>query len=306
MSKVREQNKMSVVRSAAKCRTGERYVLRGATMRPVGARSVRGNGFLSLATLDVLLGETTAFLLAAGLPRKKLVAELRTQARRVAAGDRLQRPRAAKVIKEGHENLVEIAGVVHDWHRERRYTDNKSGDPVPLRPSVLRKLIGRRFPGAKITSTLLWMEANGVINRRRDGLFVPSMGRQVVLKSRRMRVMERTAALVPQYLRVSLRNARAPDPRERDVDRDARVFFLPEKYVRLWRAVALERTKAFLEGLDNWLEDHTRPDYTGPTVEAAVHSYCYTGEPRSAKRGRTNIGRLEGTVGRAKRLRRGQ
>ena len=45
---------MSVVRSAAKRRTGERYVLRGATMRPVGARSVRGNGFLSLATLDVL------------------------------------------------------------------------------------------------------------------------------------------------------------------------------------------------------------------------------------------------------------
>src|SRR2546430_8505870 len=129
---------MSVVRSAAKRRTGKRHVLRGAIMRSVGARSVRGNGFLSLATLDVLLGEATAFLLAAGLPRKKLVAELRTQARRVAAGDRLQRPRAAKVIKEGHENLVEIAGVVHDWHRERRYTDNKSGNPVPLTPSVLR------------------------------------------------------------------------------------------------------------------------------------------------------------------------
>jgi hypothetical protein len=292
---------MTVVRSAAKRRTGERHVLRGATKHPVGARSAKGNGLLSLATLDVLLGETAAFLLAAGLPRKRLVAELRTQARRVAAGDRLQRPRAAKVIKEGHENLVEIAGVVHDWHRERRYTDNKSGDPVPLRPSVLRKLIGRRFPRVKIASTLLWMQANGVVTRRRDGLFVPSMGRQVVLKSRRMRAMERTAALVPQYLRVALRNARATDPRDRDVDRDARVFFLPEKYVRLWRAVALERTKAFLEGLDNWLEDHTVPDATGPTVEAAVHSYCYTGEPRSAKHSSTNIGRLEGRVGRPKR-----
>ena len=226
------------------------------------------------------------------------------QARRVAAGSRLQRPRTAKVIKEGHENLVEIGGVVHDWHRERRYTDNKSGDPIPLRPAVLRRLIGRRFPRMKIASTLLWMQANGVVTRRRDGLFVPSMGRQVVLKSRRMRVMERTAALVPQYLRVSLRNARASDPRERDVDRDARVFFLPEKYVRLWRAVALERTKAFLEGLDNWLEDHTRPEDTGPTVEAAVHSYCYTGEPRSVKYGNTNIGRLEGRIGRRKRLRR--
>src|SRR3984893_11755472 len=289
---------MSVVRSAAKRRTGERHVLRGATKHPVGARSAKGNGLLSLATLDVLLGETAAFLLAAGLPSKRVGAELRTQARRVAAGDRLQRPRAAKVIKEGHENLVEIAGVVHDWHRERRYTDNKSGDPVPLRASVLRKLISRRFPRVKIASTLFWMQANGVVTRRRDGLFVPSMGRQVVLKSRRMRAMERTAALVPQYLRIALRNARASDPRDRDVDRDARVFFLPEKYVRLWRAVALERTKAFLEGLDNWLEDHTAPDATGPTVEAAVHSYCYTGEPRSAKRSSTNIGRLEGRVGR--------
>jgi len=295
---------MSVVRSAAKRRTGERHVLRGATERPVEARSGRGNGLLSLATLDVLLGETAAFLLAAGLPKKRLVAELRTQARRVAAGDRLQRPRAAKVIKEGHENLVEIAGVVHDWYRERRYTDNKSGDPVPLRPSVLRRLIGRRFPRVKIANTLLWMQTNGVVTRRRDGLFVPSMGRQVVLKSRRMRVMERTAALVPQYLKMALRNARASDPRERDVDRDARVFFLPEKYVRLWRAVALERTKAFLEGLDNWLEDHTRPDDTGPTVEAAVHSYCYTGEPRSPKHSSTNIGRLEGRAGGPKRLRR--
>jgi len=295
---------MSVVRSAAKRRTGERRVLRGATKRPVEARSGSGNGLLSLATLDVLLGETAAFLLAAGLPKKRLVAELRTQARRVATGGRLQRPRAAKVIKEGHENLVEIAGVVHDWYRERRYTDNKSGDPVPLRPSVLRRLIGRRFPRVKIASTLLWMQTNGVVTRRRDGLFVPSMGRQVVLKSRRMRAMERTAALVPQYLRLALRNARASDPRERDVDRDARVFFLPEKHVRLWRAVALERTKAFLEGLDNWLEDHTRPDDTGPTVEAAVHSYCYTGEPRSPKRSGTNIGRLEGRVGGRKRLRR--
>jgi hypothetical protein len=295
---------MSVVRSAAKRRIWKRHLSRGATMLPVGARRSRGNGLLSFATLDVLLGETTAFLLAAGLPRNRLVAELRMQARRVAAGSRLQRPRTAKVIKEGHENLVEIAGVVHDWHRERRYTDNKSGDPVPLRPAMLRRLIGRRFPRMKIASTLLWMQANGVVTRRRDGLFVPSMGRQVVLKSRRMRVMERTAALVPQYLRVSLRNARASDPRERDVDRDARVFFLPEKYVRLWRAVALERTKAFLEGLDNWLEDHTRPEDTGPTVEAAVHSYCYTGEPRSVKYGNTNIGRLEGRIGRRKRLRR--
>jgi hypothetical protein len=244
-----------------------------------------GNGLVSGAALDVLLGETAAFLLAAGLPRQKLAAQLRTQARRVARGDRLQRLRATRVIKEGHENLVEIAGVLHDWHRQRRYTDKRSGNPIPLRSQALRKLISNRFPRGKVESTFFWMQANGVVARRADGFFVPLMGRQVVLRGHRRRAMERTAALVPQYLKMALRNARAPDPRDRDVDRDARVFFLPLKYARLWRAVALERTQSFLEGLDNWLEDHSQPDFAGPTVEAAVHSYCYTGDPRSVKRG---------------------
>jgi hypothetical protein len=285
---------MSVARSAASGQARAQHVLSDAKQRTVGRRRGKGTGVLSCAASDVLLAETAAFLLAAGLSRRKLAAELRAQARRVAAGERLQRPRAESAIKHGHESRVEIAGVLHDWHRQRRYTDRKTGDPAPLRASILRKLIGKRFPKRKITSALLWMQANGVVSRGQDGLFLPSMGRQIVLKSRRMQALERTAALMPQYLRVSLRNARASDPRDRDVDRDARVFFLPAKYVRLWRAVALERTRAFLEGLDNWLEDHARADETGMTVEAAIHSYCYTGEPRSVQVGRTNIARLEG------------
>src|SRR5262249_40447203 len=111
-------------------------------------------------------------------------------------------------------------------------------------------------------------------------------------KNRRMQALDRTAAVVPQYLSVALRNARASDRRERDVDRDARVFFLPVKYIRLWRAVVLERTESFLEGLDNWLEDHTDPKDTGLTVEAAVHAYCYTGRPRAPYQGRTSVARL--------------
>ena len=251
------------------------------------------HGILSCAASDVLLAEIAAFLLSAGLPRKKLAADLRNQARRVAAGERLHRPRAASAIKHGHESRVEIAGVLHDWHRERQFTNRKTGDPAPLRAAVLRELIGRRFPRRKISRALVWMEANDVVARRGDGLFVPSMGRQIVLKSRRIQALERTAALMPQYLRVTLRNARTSEPRDRDVDRDARVFFLPAKYVRLWRSVALERTKAFLEGMDNWLEDHSSPNESGQTVEAAIHSYCFTGEPRSALAGRTNIARLE-------------
>jgi hypothetical protein len=276
---------MIVARPGAK-----RETRHGHASRRGGSRSSHGRAFLCHAALNALLAETTVFLLAAGLPRTRLAAQLRNQARRVADGRRLQPSQAAKVIKESYEDLVEIAGVVHDWHRQHRYTDKASGVPRPLRTTVLRRLISQRFPRGKVSSALRWMQENGVVTLRRDHAFVPAMGRQVVLKGWRMSAMERTAALVPQYLRTALRNARTTDPRDRDVDRDARVFFLPQKYVRLWRAVALERTQSFLEGLDNWLEDHTQPDSSGPTVEAAVHSYCYTGEPRSAKRRTNNRG----------------
>ena len=282
---------MTVARPAAK-RARKGQLLRDAITSPGGTGTSDGRAFLSHAALYALLAETAAFLLAAGLPGKRLAAQLRKQARRVSDGHRLQRSQAAKVINESYEDLVEIASVVHDWHRQHRYTDKTSGVPLPLRPAALRRLIGQRFPRGKVGSALRWMQENGVVSRRKDGHFIPAMGRQVVLKGWRMSAMERTAALVPQYLRVALRNARATDPRDRDVDRDARVFFLPHKYVRLWRAVALERTQSFLEGIDNWLEDHTQPDSSGPTVEAAVHSYCYTGEPRSAKRRRRRLERM--------------
>ena len=118
------------------------------------------------------------------------------------------------------------------------------------------------------------------------------MGRPVLVRSQHL-AMERAATLVPQYLRISLRNARTSDVKSRDIDRDARVFFLPEKWVGLWRAVARERTEAFLEGIDNWLEDHTRPDDAGLVREIAIHCYGYTGQSRSLRANQTNIGRLE-------------
>jgi hypothetical protein len=252
------------------------------------------NSPLSRAALDFLLSETVAFLLAAGLSRKSLATELRREANRIGAGARLRRPRAARVVKEGHENLVEIAGVIHDWHRQRTYTDSRSGEPRALRAPELRKLVGTRFPHKRIAAAVQWMHANEIIRRREDGRYVIAMGRHVLLRDQRKLAMERAAALVPQYLRVSLRNADTRDSSSRDIDRDARVFFLPEKWVGLWRNVARERTQAFLEGLDNWLEDHTRPGDSGPVREVALHCYGYTGEPRSPRAGDTNIGRLEG------------
>jgi hypothetical protein len=228
------------------------------------------------------------------LSKKSLASELQKEAQRLGSGRRLQRPRAAKVVKQGHENLMEIAGVLHDWYRQVAYIDRKSGEPRPLNGNELRKLIGRRFPREKIPAAIEWMESNGIVRQQRGGLFAICMGRQIVLRGHRTSAMERAAVLVPQYLRISLRNADTSNLNIRDIDRDARVFFLPEKWVGLWREVARERTQSFLEGVDNWLEDHTRPDDSGPVREVAIHCYGYTGEPRVPRPSGTNIGRLEG------------
>jgi hypothetical protein len=229
--------------------------------------------------LDVLLSETIGFLIAAGVPKRSVAAELRKEARRLGAGGGVPLGRATRAIKRGHESLGEIAGVVHDWHRQAAYTDRKDGEPRRLRARELRALLSTRLPPERVSSAMRWMELNGIV-RQRYGRFELSMGRQILLKGRRP-AMERAAALVPQYLRIALRNADTANPHTRDIDRDARVFFLPEKWVGLWRAIARERTEAFLEGVDNWLEDHTRVHDSGPVREVALHCYAFTGEPRA-------------------------
>ena len=265
----------------------------GARRRKVTSASSRaGSKPLSHAALDVLLSETISFVLAAGLPRKRLALHLRKEAHRLGANGRLQPRRSGRGIKEGHEILHEVAGVVHDWHRQAAYTSRSSGEPRALGTTELRNLIGKRFPRDRIATAIQWMELNEIVRRRKDGKFAMPMGRPVLVRSQHL-AMERAAALVPQYLRISLRNAGTSDVKSRDIDRDARVFFLPEKWVGLWRAVARERTEAFLEGIDNWLEDHTRPDDAGLVREVAIHCYGYTGQPRSPRANQTNIGRLE-------------
>ncbi len=250
---------------------GQRRKSRYRTREPAKQRS--------RAALDVLLSETIHFLLAAGLQRGTVASQLRKEARRLSSSGRLLRPPATRALKRGHESLGVIAGVVHDWHRHVAYTDRTDGEPRALRARELRALLSKRLPRERIAAAIRWMELNGIIRRRRDRQFELSMGRQILLKGRRL-AMERAAALVPQYLRISLRNADTADPHTRDIDRDARVFFLPEKWVGLWRVIARERAEAFLEGMDNWLEDHTRLDESGPVREVAVHCYAFTGEPR--------------------------
>jgi hypothetical protein len=197
----------------------------------------------------------------------------------------------AKQLQDGRERYSEVAGVVHDWHRESAYTDHE-GEPRRLTQKSLRTLIGKRFPRAEIAETVRWMFKNGIVRKTTRGKIALVARRQFIYmmkEGRRAEVFQRAAALIPQYLRTTLRNADTQDPYFRDIDRDARVLYLPEKFVSLWREVARERAQAFLEGVDNWLEDHTQRDAVGPVREVAMHCYAYTGDRRLPKAVRTNV-----------------
>jgi hypothetical protein len=262
-----------------------------------GAPTVRGTiASASLRpALHLLLSKTIEFLLSTGESPEHIALELEGQAERINGRLSLWSAKDAKQIQDGRERYVEVAGVIHDWHREPAYT-NQDGDPLQLTERSLRTLVSKRFSKQKIAVAVRWMYEDGLIRKTTRGKIALIGGRQVVYIMKRRRravVLERAAALIPQYLRTALRNADTQDLQSRDIDRDARVFFLPQKYVPLWRAVARERTQVFLEGIDNWLEDHARRDDPGPVREVAVHCYAYTGESRSHKGARTNRRRLK-------------
>jgi hypothetical protein len=243
---------------------------------------------LDRSALHTLLSKTIDFLLSTGESPKHVALELKHQAMRVKGRGYTWRSKDVKHVQRAHQRFVEISGVVHDWHRESAYT-NQDGDPLQLDQKSLRALVGKRFPKQKISAAVRWMFEKGVVKRTTRGKYVLVGGRQIVSNEvGRAVVLERAAILVPQYLRIALRNANTVDPHSRDIDRDARVLCLPEKYVPLWREVARERARAFLEGMDNWLEDHARRDDMGPVLEVAMHCYAYTGEARSPKPARTD------------------
>ena len=241
---------------------------------------------LDRAALHTLLSKTIDFVLSAGESPTHIALELENQASRVKGRGYAWRSKDARNVQSAHERFVEISGVVHDWHREPAYT-NQVGDPVQLDQRSLRTLVAKRFPKQNVSAAIRWMSEKGVVKRTNRGRYVLVGGREIVSNPL---VLERAAILVPQYLRIALRNASTLDPHSRDIDRDARVFYLPEKYVPLWREVARERARAFLEGMDNWLEDHARRDDVGPVLEVAMHCYAYTGDARSPKSARTNRG----------------
>jgi hypothetical protein len=249
----------------------------------------RWNLSLSDLAIELLLNETLAFFLAAGVERSRIAANLRGKAHLIAQGRTIRPPRPSS-----HQRFVDVGGVVHDWFRMRRYTDKETGQPLPLGGAELRRLIGKRFPKRSVERVLEWMLRNGFIQPRARGSFALLVDRQVIIGQPRALALERSASLASQLLKTALRNARTPKAQDRDVDREARVFYLPANCVPQFRAMCRRCTKEILEFVDNWLEDRSTVDFNGQTVEASMHIYTHTSglqDMRRSKNRPRNSGR---------------
>ncbi len=240
------------------------------------------------------MSKTIEFLLNSGQSPEHIALELVEQAKHVHGRGPSLRTKDAQHVEDVYQRFGNICGIVHDWHREPAYT-NGDGDPLQLTRQSLRTLVGKRVPREKISTLIRWMLENGIIRKTSRRKFALSGGRTVIFErdTARAFLLDRVAKLVPQLLRTELRNATAQDPNLRDINRDARVLFLPEKYVPLWREVVRERARVFLEGVDNWLEDHALRDDPGPVCEVGVHCYAHTGDPRASKGSKPYVHRVK-------------
>ncbi len=264
----------------------------GSLILPKGARRMARQSRSAASrrpAVQFLISKTIEFLLSTGEAPEHLALELKAQAKRVKGRLGLSNAGDAKHVQDSRERCFGIAGVIHDWHREAAYT-NRDGDPRQLTQKSLRTLVGKRFPRGEISASVRWLFENGIVRRTSRGMIALVGGRAVIAPTQ---LLDRAAALVPQYLRTELRNTDTQDPYSRDINRAARVFYLPEKYVPLWRAFARERAQAFLEGVDNWLEDRARRNDPGPVREVAMHCFAYTGDSRSHKATRMNTLRVK-------------
>jgi hypothetical protein len=172
-----------------------------------------------------------------------------------------------------------VGSVVRDWCWEAPYTSPPDADPRALRldkgEDSLGGLIRRRIPGCNVNDVVTWMLANRVIVRQRDGTYVLTQ-RSVVIADSELILAERFSTLAAQYLETAMNNLRLKDRHHRNVDREARVFHLPEALVPEFREMVESQTQSFLESIDMWLESHDEPSATRGTIEAGVHSYAYT------------------------------
>jgi hypothetical protein len=283
---VKKKNTATVTRSSP----------RAPTLPGTGKRAERQiqAAYLLEPALRVLLGKTIEFLLSAGELPEHIAFELAEQAGRVSGREPPLSAKDVQHVEGVYRRFADICGINHDWRREPAYT-NGDGDPLPLTHDSLRGLVSKRVPRKKISALIRWMIDNGIVRKTDRGKLALTGERTVILERdvARKFLLDRVATLVPQLLRSELRNATAQDPYSRDVNRDARVFCLPEKYVPLWRQVIRERAGMFMEGVDNWLEDHTHRDDPGPVCEVSVHCYTHTGDSRSSKGSKTDVHRVK-------------
>jgi hypothetical protein len=238
------------------------------TRHGVGAK---GPNHRSTVALELLLDETVCFLLRAGLPRKHLLKLLRQNSVRLRKRDRPKSRRQVERVRGWYQDTREVAAnVVADWHRESQYSD-ASGEPKPLSEAAVKELISARCGAKNCLKTLTSLRANSIIQRNERGLYVLGTSMRAALFGARELVLLRTAVVVPEILTAALKNSRVALSKNRELNRTVRVRHLPKKYLPLWHQLIRERTQPFLEGLDNWLEDHNEPDSLEPTISVGLH-----------------------------------
>jgi hypothetical protein len=222
-----------------------------------------------------MLPKILSFLLENGCSRADLVEALRDQAACLEAGRAPQAPEVS-----AYNIWLRVSGVVYEWCSDASFTQS-DGKPIALKldggERSLQSLIRRRFRDDKVEDVVAWMITNGVVYQDSDGMFVLREGSLLIADSESLALV-RLLTLSGQYLATALNNLRLKDRSQRTVDRTARVFYLPKKFLPQFHAMVTELTQSYLDSIDDWLEGRNAPRTNEETVEAGVHSYAYSGE----------------------------
>jgi hypothetical protein len=223
-------------------------------------------------TAELLVPQLVQFLADTGLPRRKIVSDLRALADAVEAG---RDTRIARTIE--YELIVRVGSVVHEWARSPDFTD---ADAEPRALSLrgrfgLSSLIRKYVPRFPVPKVLDCMTASGAVHRRADGRYV-LVQRPVMVGSQAAICLGWMATLASQYLNTAFANWKEKNPSSRNLDRIASVFDLPEAELPRFREFTKHCTRSCIEQIDNWLEDRSVRASRGRRVEAGVHVYSFT------------------------------
>lgn len=238
---------------------------------------------------DILLNATVAFMLEFA-PRADVAKALQDLANRVSAGDTIRPVRSTDV-----DTMAKVTRLVYDWVHDPSTT---AGDPAKPKPlwlthgtPTLAELISKHLPDDSVEAGLRWMEWANVITLCPDGSYVLTRQMNLVLVGPDISLaVERFATNVTRLFWSGLRNLKsAANQSARNLDREARVTHLPERYAPAFLAFAKESAQAFLSVIDNYLESHDDPSTSEPTLEAGMHVYTWLGSPTTGPRARASF-----------------